>query len=225
MEWMQTIYRSTLFREFEYDEFQQILPGFSGTVRTVRKATTLLNEGDLVSWGGIVLKGSLSAIKTQFDGSISILDIIFPSKVYALDMALTPSKVSALSIHSLEDSTVFTFPFTGMETLDWMKDSHKIRMAGNILTYLANENVRKQHKIEITSQHSIRKRVLTYLYFMSEQNGSRSFTIPYSREQLANYLCVNRSALSHELSCLRREGILTCRKNRFTLLKSIKEQN
>lgn len=220
MEWMPAVYRSTLFRRFEYKEFQQVLPGLCGTVRSIKKGTILLNEGDLVSWGGIVIKGSLAAVKTQYDGSISILDFVFPSKVFALDMALTPSKISALSIQALEDSVTFTFPLNDIGTLGWMNASQQTRMVGNILAYLANENVRKQHKIEITSHHSLRKRILTYLHFMSKQNQSGSFKIPYSREQLANYLCVNRSTLSHELSCLRREGIIDFEKNRFTLLKT-----
>ncbi|MDR0840751.1 MAG: Crp/Fnr family transcriptional regulator [Christensenellaceae bacterium] len=218
MDWMQIIYRSTLFRHFEYDEFLQILPELHGVVRTIKKGTILLNEGEQVSWGGIVAVGSLATMKTQFNGAVSILDFIFPSKVFALDMALTPSRISALSIQSLEASTIYTFPFHGIE-LGWMQTPQRERLVRNILVYLANENVRKQHKIEITSQYSLRARILTYLHFMSSRNGSNAFIIPYSREQLANYLCVNRSTLSHELSCMQQEGLIDFKKNQFLLLK------
>ncbi|MPN26117.1 hypothetical protein SDC9_173541 [bioreactor metagenome] len=133
-------------------------------------------------------------------------------------MALTPSKISALSIQALEDSVLYIFPFGGIETFDWMTISQKDRMINNMLMYLANENVRKQHKIEVTSQHSLRGRVLSYLYFMAGRHESTTFFIPYSREQLANYLCVNRSTLSHELSSMRSEGLIDFKKNRFTIL-------
>lgn len=219
MDNLQLIHRSILFREFDYCEFAQILPSFKGRFRTVKKDTILLNEGDFVSQVGIIAEGSLGAIKTQADGNISILDFLFPSKVFALDMALTHSKISALSIHSLEDSTIFTFPFDGISTFDWMNSSQKSRMSENLLIYLANENVRKLHKIEIISQHSLRKRILSYLDLMSRQFNADNFVIPYSREQLANYLCVNRSTLSRELSNLKSDGIIDFEKNRFHIFK------
>jgi CRP-like cAMP-binding protein len=219
MDWKQNVYESALFRDFSYEEFERLLPQMHGIVRSVKKGTILLEEGDLVSFGGVVLSGSLATMKIQFDGAVSILDIVLPSKVFGLDMALTPSKVSALSVQSLEDSAIYTFPFSGLRTFCWMPDLQRDRMTENILIHLANENVRKQHKIEIISQYSLRRRILTYLYFMSGRRQAETFSIPFSREQLAWYLCVNRSTLSHELSLMREEGLIRFEKNKFTLLK------
>ncbi|MEL7609359.1 MAG: Crp/Fnr family transcriptional regulator [Bacillota bacterium] len=217
MYWMQTLYQSTLFRGFDYMDFEKLLPELKGALRNVERGTMLLHEGESASWAGIVISGSLASMKTQIDGSVSILDFIFQSKIFGLDMALTPSRISALSLQSLEDSTVFIFPFHGLETFDWMQINQKLKLTNNMLIYLANENVRKQHKIEITSQYSLRGRILTYLKLMSVRHSSDSFAIPYSREQLANYLCVNRSTLSHELSCMQQEGLIKFRKNKFNL--------
>lgn len=219
MDWKQNIYQSALFRGFSYEEFERLLPQMHGIVRSVKKGTILLEEGDLVSSGGVVLSGSLATMKIQFDGEVSILDIVFPSKVFGLDMALTRSKVSALSVQSLEDSMIYTFPFSGLQTFRWMSDLQRDRMTENILIHLANENVRKQHKIEIISQYSLRRRILTYLHFMSGRRQTETFSIPFSREQLAWYLCVNRSTLSHELALMRGEGLIEFKKNRFSLLK------
>ena len=219
MDYLQTIYRSTLFRGFSQQEFERMLPQLHGTLRDIKKGRILMEEGEIASFAGIVISGSLATMKIQFDGSVSILDYVFPSKIFGLDMALTTSKVSALSIQSLEDSVIYRFPFTGMETFHWMTEQQRERMTENILVYLANENVRKQHKIEITSQHSLRGRILTYLHFMSRRHQSATFFIPFSREQLACYLCVNRSTLSHELALMRQEGLIDFKKNRFTLLR------
>jgi len=87
----------------------------------------------------------------------------------------------------------------------------------NILIYIANENIRKQHKIEIISQNGLRDRILTCLRMFSRRRRSSSFAISFTREEFADYLCVNRSALSHELSKMQQEGILTFRKDHFTL--------
>jgi len=219
MNWMNTIYQSALFRGFSYEEFERLFPHLHGRTTDVKKETLLIREGELSSFCGIVVSGSLAAIKVYYDGTINILDIMFPSDVYGLDMALTRSKICAIDIQSLEDSVVYMFPFLGAKTFSWMNAAQRDQMTENILTYIANETIRKLHKIEITAHHSLRKRILTYLNYMSAKRQSPTFTIPFSREQLAWFLCVNRSTLSHELAGMRSEGLIDFKKNRFSLLK------
>ena len=88
----------------------------------------------------------------------------------------------------------------------------------NLLALSAQKNLSLSRKIFHTASKSIRGRLLSYLSYQAVRAGSRRFTIPFSRQQLADYLNVDRSALSNELSKMRREGLLTVNKNRFELL-------
>ena len=97
--------------------------------------------------------------------------------------------------------------------------AHHGRLLRNLLTLSAQKNLNLSRKIFHTSAKSIRGRLLSYLSDQAIRNGSRSFVIPFDRQQLADYLNVDRSALSAELGKLRREGVVLAERNRFTLLK------
>lgn len=90
----------------------------------------------------------------------------------------------------------------------------------NILKTIAHENVRKYYKIEILSRKSIRERILIYFSIQQKMKKSDTFSIPFDRQQLAEYLCVNRSALSHELSLMQKEGILKTKRNKITFFSN-----
>ena len=88
----------------------------------------------------------------------------------------------------------------------------------NLMKDLAKKTLRYHKKIEITSKRSTREKLMTYLLFEAERAGADSFEIPFDRQELADYLDVDRSGLSAEISKLRREGVLECEKSRFVLL-------
>ena len=90
----------------------------------------------------------------------------------------------------------------------------------NLLTILSDGNLRKHYRLAILAQRGLRDRVLVYLTMQAERRGTQTFRIPFSREELAAFLCVNRSALSHELSRMEAEGLIRFRKNEFTLLSA-----
>ena len=78
--------------------------------------------------------------------------------------------------------------------------------------------MRKYYKIKIISHYKLRQKIIAYLLFEKQKNNSNVFTIPYNREELSKYLCVNRSALSHELSAMQKEGLIKFDKNRFEII-------
>ena len=85
---------------------------------------------------------------------------------------------------------------------------------------MSDESLRKHYRLAILAQRGLRDRVLVYLTMQAERRGTQTFRIPFSREELAAFLCVNRSALSHELSRMEAEGLIRFRKNEFTLLSA-----
>jgi CRP-like cAMP-binding protein len=99
-----------------------------------------------------------------------------------------------------------------------LPEAIRLTVFSRLLALLSQENMKKEYRFAILSRKGLRERILTYLTMQSNKRGTADVTIPFSREEMASYLCVNRSALSHELSRMRQEGILEFRKNRFTLL-------
>jgi CRP-like cAMP-binding protein len=87
----------------------------------------------------------------------------------------------------------------------------------SLLNLVAQENMKKEYRLAILAQNGLRDRIRTYLTMQARKRGQSTFEIPFSREELASFLCVNRSALSHELSKMQAEGLIQFRKNRFTL--------
>ncbi|MBQ6327414.1 MAG: Crp/Fnr family transcriptional regulator, partial [Kiritimatiellae bacterium] len=94
------------------------------------------------------------------------------------------------------------------------------RIVRNIMRALAVKTLELNRKIDILSRRATADRLLAYLYSFSRQNASREFDIPFDRQGLADYLCVERSALSDEISRLCRAGVISSRKSHFALLKA-----
>ena len=92
-------------------------------------------------------------------------------------------------------------------------------MIFNMLKVVANKNLVLNQKIEITSKRTTREKLMTYLLAQAKLHSSDTFTIPYDRQALADYLEVDRSAMSAEISKLRKEGVLDCTRSSFRLLK------
>ncbi len=211
------LYQSVLFKNFEYEEFLAVFPLLRGTLRAVNKGVCLQDVGEKITSVGVVVSGGVNTFMHYANGKQSILDALGPAKLFGLDMVLTPTRRSTLTIKSVMPTEAFVFPFQGLETIHALPEEIRYRLLENILIYIANENIRKQHKIEIISQNGLRDRILTCLRMFSRRRRSSSFAISFTREEFADYLCVNRSALSHELSKMQQEGILTFRKDHFTL--------
>ena len=101
--------------------------------------------------------------------------------------------------------------------------SHHNKIIHNLLAVSARKNLNLSRRIFHTSAKSIRGRLLSYLSYQAMKNGSHEFDIPFSRQQLADYLSVDRSALSNELSKMQKEGLLQANRSHFLLLKTIAE--
>ena len=94
-----------------------------------------------------------------------------------------------------------------------------IALVAAVLTLISQENMKKEYRFAILSRKGLRERILTYLSMQSSKRHTNTVVIPFSREEMASYLCVNRSALSHELSQMQQEELIQFRKNTFTLCR------
>ena len=176
----------------------------------------LVREGDVIDSIGVVLSGEIRVAKYDIDGKENLLGRIKKLQTFGANIAYTPTKISPFYLFSRGVSFIYLFNHEEIKQLD---KNNSIIIYNNIIKYLSNDNIKKEYKIDIISKNKIRDRILTYLEIQSNKKKVNDFEIPFNREEMANYLCVNRSALSHELSILKKEGIIDFKKNWFKIYK------
>lgn len=165
----------------------------------------------------VLLKGSLRTEHIFSDGSYSVMDRLRPPEVFGADLICTRSRISPYHAVATETCLLMSFPCELLQAGTFPEDTRQKIMAP-LLTLIANLNMQKEYRLAILSQKGLRERILTYLTMQADKRRTESFTVPFSREEMASFLCVNRSALSHELSLMKQEGLIDFRKNHFTVL-------
>ena len=189
----------------------------SGWLRTCsfEKNQTIYHMGDRVSELGIVLSGSVFVENTDLLGNRSILSKITPGQVFAETYAFCREPMM-VNVTAAEASTVLFFNLRNLKTADG-DDAWLSQLRSNMLRISMQKNLTLSNRIFCTTPKTIRERVLVYLSAQSAKTGADTFTIPFDRQGLADYLNLDRSALSKELGKMQKEGILEFHKNKFTL--------
>ena len=213
--------KSRLFCGVSEEKLSAIFYNLQGTIKCYLEGETVLSEDDIVNYIGVILHGSLFVTKLFLDGEHSLIQYLNPLNMVAADIACTNTKKSPYFIYAKEKTSIFFIPFRMIDEQGRIDEEVRLCIMGNILKTIANENIRKYYKIEILSRKGIRERILIYLSIQQKIKKSDTFSIPFNREQLAEYLCVNRSALSHELSLMQKEGILETKRNKIKILKQL----
>lgn len=168
---------------------------------------------------GVVIEGNINVIKEDFWGNKTIIRRIAQGEIFAEAFMFAGKKSLPLSVVAKEKSKILFFNHENLFTNEHLNDSHKLIIAHNIIKESSNKNIYLTNKIEHMSKKTLKEKIMSYLSFMALNSKSDTFDIPFNRQELADYLSVDRSALSNELSKLRDEGVLTFKKNHFALIK------
>lgn len=207
-----------LFNAIDDSTLLRMLTCFGAKVEFFDKKYTIFTEGSSAKYIGIVLSGNVQIIQVDYYGNRNILSSVGPSGMFAEAFACA-------EIHSMPVSVVANTPCEVMlvdcsHILYTCKNNcgfHQ-QLIFNLMKALATQNIMFHQKIEITSKRTTRDKLMTYLLAYAKEVGKSSFDIPYDRQQLADYLEVERSGLSSEIGKMRREGLLNSQKNHFELL-------
>ena len=210
--------RCPLFFEIDPPHVLAMLTCFGARVSSYKKKETIFAEGDPAKYIGIVLSGSAQIVQMDYFGNRSLVSGIEPSELFAEAFACAETSALPVSFIACEDSKVMLI------------DCHRIlyscsnncgfhqQMIFNLMKDIATKNLMFHQKMEITGKRTTREKLLTYLNFQAKKHGNNCFEIPFNRQELADYLEVDRSGLSAEISKLQKEGLLKSRKERFELL-------
>ncbi len=181
------------------------------------RGETILHSGDTAEEIGIVQSGTILIENIDPWGNRSILSSVSPGQVFAESYALSSEPLMVDAVAS-EDSVII---FINIKRLLNPTNSTKPwygTLMNNLLSITARKNMMLSLRIFCTTPKTIRERLLTYLTGLYVRSGSKTFLVPFDREQMASYLNVERTALSKELGKMRRDGLIEWKKNRFTLL-------
>lgn len=215
--YLEILRASELFNDVKNENLEALLGCLGAFVKSFDKNTTVLSEGDNVGYIGIVLSGKAQIEQTDYFGNRTIVANVEPSELFGESFACADVKQMPVDVVAKENTDIMFVDCRRItEPCCNACDFHR-RMIYNLMKIVATKNLMFHQKIQITSKRSTREKLMTFLLFQAKKNNSNSFDIAFDRQELADYLEVDRSGLSAEISKLRREGVIECRKNRFVI--------
>lgn len=211
---------TALFRGASPQEAEAMLNCLGAAERGYTKGEQIYHSGDYVTDLGMVLSGSVLIQTDDLWGNTTVLDRIGPGQIFAETYACVPGEPLMVDVVAAEGTQVLFLNVERVLRVCSHTCAHHSKLIRNLLLLSAQKNLNLSRKIFYTSSKTIRGRLLSYLSYQARRNGTPSFTIPFNRQQLADYLNVERSALSNELSKMQRDGLLVVEKNHFTLTRN-----
>ncbi|WKY47227.1 Crp/Fnr family transcriptional regulator [Eubacteriaceae bacterium ES3] len=181
------------------------------------KGDLIFVSGQAINSVGIVLQGELQVIQEDYNGNRTILTELRSTQIFGEALACAGILESPVSVLSKTDSKILFISVSRIINTCSSSCSFHNRLIENLLKILARKNIQLSDKNQLLSHRSIREKVLSYLSMQAEKNSSSDFNIPFNRNELADFLCVDRSALSRVLSALAKEGVVSVSGRHFTL--------
>ena len=212
-----------LFRGMEPSDINEILGCLLAKERTYKKGEIIFPEGSPTEQIGVVLTGRVVIELGDVWGNNSVLSSIGPGGVFAEAYACVPGEPLMVNVTAAEDTEALLLNIKRVLEPCSKVCPYHVRLVRNLLALCAGKNLQLSRRVLHTGPKSIRKRLLSFFSECIKRTGSYSFDIPYNRQQLADYLSVERSALSNELSIMQRDGLIRYEKNHFDVMEQIED--
>lgn len=211
--------KTPLFRGSTPEEVEAMLECLGARMRTYDKGGQIYRARDAITALGIVLSGQVLIETDDFWGNTTVLDSVGPGEIFAETYACTPGEPLMVNAVAVQGTQVLFLEMERVLHLCPSACQHHSGLLRNLLAIFAQKNLNLSRKIFHTTPKTIRGRLLSYLSAQAIRSSSRCVCLPFNRQQLADYLNVDRSALSHELGKMMQDGLIRVEKNRFWLLE------
>lgn len=208
----------SLFSGIHTDNLQAMLQCIGGRFQTLHKGEFPILARDEVPYVGIILKGRIHMIHEDAWGDTAILSAMGPGELFGETFACRTNLHSSATFQAVRETRILALPFRKVIHTCQNSCPFHYQLIENMLRMVSDKNARLMEKLEIVSKKTLRRKILTYLSFQAELQESRTFELPLSRTQLADYLCADRTAVARELARMKQEGRIDFEKNTFTLL-------
>lgn len=209
-----------LFRQITSEEILPLLGCLGARVIGCSKGEAIFTEGDPATYVGILLSGSAQIVKDDVYGNRSIVASVAPGQLFGETFACAGTDSLPVSVFASDACEIMLIDCRRITLTCSSACSFHSRIIFNLLHVMAEKNLMFQRKIEITAHRTTREKLMAYLLDQAKQNASTQFTIPFDRQSLADYLGVERSALSAEISKLKKDGVIDTSRSYFRLLNA-----
>ena len=212
------IKNSPVFFGMNDEELKGLLECFNARIRKYEKEEMIIRQGDIISNIYLILDGGVNIEKDSYWGRRIIISRLGQTQHLALSFVGSKNVESSVDTITVKDTLVLILSYEKCTSMCQNACTRHKVLINNLFQILSKENIELIQKIENVSQKTIRDKLLTYLSNEAQRKHSNSFDIQFNRQDLADYLNVDRSAMSFELSKLQKEGLIIYNKNHFELL-------
>ena len=206
-----------LFFGIRQEDMGTMLSCLYAKQKSFSKGEIILGEGAPAELIGVVLSGMVQVVREDYFGNRSMMAKLGPAEMFAEAFALAGVEGMPVNVVAAENSEVMMIDVSRISRPCAKACGFHQQMIYNLMRILALKNLACNQKIEVVSRRSTREKLMAYLLLQAKRAKKSTFLIPFDRQELADYLEVDRSGLSTEIGKLRREGIIDCEKNRFTI--------
>ncbi len=215
---IKTLMMSSLFQGVTENDLGAMLNCLGATERKYKKNDVILLAGTKVTSVGIMVEGNAQITRDDAEGNRAILSELEKADLFAEAYVAAGSVEIPVTVIATSDCRIVWIPFGKIVGVCTTACDFHRTVVENMMRVIASKNIMMNEKMRILSCKTTKEKLMTYLSDYSERAGKSKFRIPFSRNELADFLSVDRSAMSRELSHLRDEGYLEYNKNEFELL-------
>jgi cAMP-binding proteins - catabolite gene activator and regulatory subunit of cAMP-dependent protein kinases len=216
--YFEIIKQCLLFAGIEDSNLRALLDCLAATPHSYKKNEFVFSSGDAVHFVGVVLSGSVHVLQEDYWGNRTILAHIPPGGLFGEAFSCAEVDSIPVSVIAAEKTEVLLIDYKQIITNCSSSCMYNIILIKNMMKLLAQKNILLTQKMEIITHRTTRERLLAYLSAQAIKAGKSHFTIPFDRQQLADYLSVERSAMSAELSKMQSDGLIRTDRSKFELL-------
>lgn len=218
MEYISVLEKSHLFNGIKKADIEKMIKCLCAEYREYEKNETILWEGSTVTKVGIILSGHARSTKTDISGKLVIITLLEECSYIGVLLAASHNRKSPVSVQALDHLSVLFFPAEHIISSCRHSCRCHIKLLSNLLDGIAEKALILHDRNDCLIMPTVRDKILTYLARVANEKGNRSFMIPLDRNAMAEYLNVDRSALSRELGRMKKDGLIDFYKSSFRLL-------
>ena len=219
MENIDFLMKLPIFYNLKKEEIINILNFFNYSKEDFEKNNFIFEIGKPISKIGIILSGEINIIKEDFWGNRNILNKFKSGEIFGEVFALAKVSPNNILVETSQNSKILFLDLTNFSIDNENNSNEILKFLSNIFKISLKKNILFTEKLEHITKKTIREKIISYLSTEALKNRSNSFFIKFDRQELADYLFVERSALSRELSSMKKDGLIEYNKNHFTLIK------
>ena len=215
--YLSVLRKCPLFCDIAEEDMLRMLVCLGARVEFFDKKYTIFSEGSHAKYIGVVLSGSVQMVQMDYYGNRSMIGEFAASEVFGEEFACSETRALPVSMIANDPCEVMLIDCSHILHTCHNNCGFHQKLIFNMMKELALKTILFHQRLEVISKRSTREKLLAYLNMEAQKHGSDSFEIPFDRQELADFLMVDRSGLSAEIGKLKKEGVIDTEKNRFSL--------